>query len=122
MKLVPISIREANRYVLHHHRHNRPTQGARDGTGLMADRERQDAWDQISGLLEPEWWLYQCSDCDPEFADAEEPDDPAHRYDGPLRIVCVKGEQPDTCPRCGGYLSLLDQVRVFVSRYDFRAS
>lgn len=28
MKLVPISIREANRYVLHHHRHHRPTQGA----------------------------------------------------------------------------------------------
>jgi hypothetical protein len=28
MRLVPISIREANRYVLHHHRHHRPTQGA----------------------------------------------------------------------------------------------
>lgn len=28
MKLVPISIREANRYVLHHHRHHRPVQGA----------------------------------------------------------------------------------------------
>ena len=28
MKLVPISIREANRYVLHHHRHSPPTQGA----------------------------------------------------------------------------------------------
>lgn len=28
MNLVPISIREANLYVLHHHRHHRPTQGA----------------------------------------------------------------------------------------------
>lgn len=28
MKLVPISIREANRYVGHHHRHHRSVQGA----------------------------------------------------------------------------------------------
>lgn len=28
MRLAPISIREANRYVLHHHRHHRPPQGA----------------------------------------------------------------------------------------------
>lgn len=28
MRLAPISIREANQYVLHHHRHHRPTQGA----------------------------------------------------------------------------------------------
>jgi hypothetical protein len=28
MKLAPISIRDANLYVLHHHRHHRPPQGA----------------------------------------------------------------------------------------------
>lgn len=28
LKLAPISIREASRYVLHHHRHHRPPQGA----------------------------------------------------------------------------------------------
>ena len=28
MRLAPISIREANRYVLYYHRHHRPTQGA----------------------------------------------------------------------------------------------
>lgn len=41
VKLVPISIREANRYVLHHHRHNRPTQGAL--FALAAEKDGQQA-------------------------------------------------------------------------------
>ena len=34
MKLVPISIREANKWVLHHHRHHRPPQGALFALGV----------------------------------------------------------------------------------------
>jgi|SRR5215469_14943437 len=37
MKLAPISIREANAYVLHHHRHHRPTQGALFALGVEND-------------------------------------------------------------------------------------
>jgi hypothetical protein len=37
MRLVPIGIREANRYVLHHHRHHRPPQGALFALAAEAD-------------------------------------------------------------------------------------
>jgi hypothetical protein len=39
VKLVPISIREANRYVLYWHRHNEPTQGALFALGAEKDGE-----------------------------------------------------------------------------------
>lgn len=39
MRLAPISIREANRYVLHHHRHHRPTQGALFALAAEVDGE-----------------------------------------------------------------------------------
>ena len=37
LKLVPISIREANLWVAHHHRHNRPPQGALFSLGVEQD-------------------------------------------------------------------------------------
>jgi hypothetical protein len=37
LKLVPVSIREANLYVLHHHRHSPPTQGALFTLGAEKD-------------------------------------------------------------------------------------
>lgn len=39
MKLVPISIREAKRFVAHHHRHHRPPQGALFAIGVEEDGE-----------------------------------------------------------------------------------
>lgn len=39
MRLVPISIREAKRYVAHHHRHHRPPQGALFALGAEHDGE-----------------------------------------------------------------------------------
>lgn len=37
LRLVPISIAEAKRYVLHHHRHHRPPQGALFALGCESD-------------------------------------------------------------------------------------
>jgi hypothetical protein len=69
------------------------------------------AMDAYYGLSTHKWQLYQCSDCDPEFAD-DEPE-----YTEPYRIICQKGAAvPDDCPRCGSHLSLLDSVEVVVSK------
>jgi hypothetical protein len=83
----------------------------------------------ISVTPHERWRLYTCSDCHPDYADAE--DEP---YETPYQVALPFVEVPDeddpeamydpsiretacpinNCPRCGGYLSLLaeDEVRV----------
>lgn len=63
----------------------------------------------MSDRYDEEWQQYRCSDCDPELADEDEPEDPANQYEKPYVMLVPKGEaKPDLCPRCGSYLSLCE--------------
>ena len=56
-----------------------------------------------------DWQLHTCVDCDPEYADEDNPEDEAHKYDKPYVMVIPVGDPaPDTCPRCGSYLGMTD--------------
>lgn len=59
----------------------------------------------VAERYDEDWQAYACVDCNPEYAASEE----EAPYDKPYMILIPEGEPyPDTCPRCGDYLSLVD--------------
>ena len=74
----------------------------------------QDRLNIYHGLTTHRWRLYECSDCNPEFADANDPE--GAEYAEPYRIICQIGtEPPEHCPRCASYLSLCETTEVDVT-------
>lgn len=64
--------------------------------------------EMILNRNDEDWQEFRCSDCDPEHLD----DDEESEYEKPYIMLVPVGEPvPDNCPRCGSYLSLLEQTK-----------